>query len=123
MDPFRIPAISAEDALRAVEKGVRLVDVRKPAARQDPEKPASGQTLPGAILRNPFDMDHSDPLIRADGPIFLACVHGHEVSQFATALLLLHGKDARYVAGGFEALIAAGAQLIPLSTNEEGDRH
>ena len=47
-------------------------------------------------------------------PLIVFCVHGHEVSRFACALLLLHGRDARYVTGGFEALKAAGAPLAPV---------
>jgi Fe-Mn family superoxide dismutase len=52
-------------------------------------------------------------------PIVVFCVHGHEVSRFGTAMLLLHGVQARYVEGGFTALVAAGADTVPLQRDEE----
>lgn len=109
MSDYLLPAISAEDALAAMADGARLLDIRKPAARA-----AAGKTVAGAEIRDPFAFGHDDPLTEAETPLVVFCVAGHEVSQYACALLLLHGRDARYVAGGYAALVAAGAPLAAL---------
>ena len=107
-DDFRLPAISAGDVLRGAPGGVRLLDVRKAAARA-----ASRQGLDGAAWIDPLTLGFGHPVLAA-GPLAFFCVHGHEVSRFATALALVAGCEARYVRGGFAALAAAGAPLTPL---------
>lgn len=110
MPDFTLPSIDAAGALESASTGAAvLVDLRKPEAVA-----ASKVLIRGAERRNPFVFSHGDPLIRDPRPLIVFCVHGHEVSQFACALLLLHGRNARYVRGGFEALRAAGAALEPL---------
>ena len=109
MTDYHLPAISAEDALAAMADGAVLLDIRKPKARAE-----AGQTIAGALARDPFAFSHDDPLTETEAPVVVFCVAGHEVSQFACALLLLHGRDARYVVGGYNALVAAGAPLVAL---------
>ena len=130
-DPFQLPSIPAAEALsRARDEsflsraraesslrdrpatGLRatLIDLRKP-----PAVLASGHRIKGAEVRDPFTFGHQDPLMQANGPLITFCVHGHEVSQFACALLMLHGRNACYVLGGYEALVAAGAALEDIS--------
>jgi len=115
MSDFTLPQIDASSALGLAAAGKAvLIDLRKPQAIA-----GSGQMIRGAEPRNPFTFSHDDPLmadpLKADcGPLLVFCVHGHEVSQFACALLMVHGRDARYVTGGFEALKAAGAPLVPI---------
>ena len=110
-DPFTLPAVTARQAIARTAEGALLVDLRKPAARA-----ASGAAIVGAEIRDPYSFAHDDPLMEADGPVIAFCVHGHEVSQFGCALLLLHGREASYVEGGFEALAVAGAPLTELPT-------
>ncbi|MEL7471030.1 MAG: rhodanese-like domain-containing protein [Pseudomonadota bacterium] len=105
-DPFHLPTISATRALQIAREGATLIDLRK-----TPTALASGHRISGALSRNPFEFNHLDPLTQAQGKLVTFCVHGHEVSQFACALLLLHGRDSCYVTGGYEALVAAGATL------------
>ena len=113
-DQYHLPSIEAAGALAALSAGrVLLVDVRKPDAVA-----RSGRAIAGAVQRDPFTLGHRDPLTRSRRVIVTFCVHGHEVSRFACALLLLHGVDARYVAGGYEALVAAGAATRPLDAME-----
>ncbi len=110
LDPdtsHQLPAFSAADALAV--PGLRFIDVRKAPARA-----ASGRTIAGAEWHDPFSLGHAHPLVTAEGPIAIFCVHGHEVSQFVCALLKLHGRDAHYVTGGYEALVAAGAPTDPI---------
>ena len=109
-DTYTLPALSAAQALSRAKDGARLVDIRKVPARAN-----SGRTVRGAELRDPFTFGHADPLLESDQPLIVFCVHGHEVSQFACALMLVHGCEAAYVSGGFEALVEAGAELEELS--------
>lgn len=106
----RRPFLSDAEALAARAQGATRVDLREPAARA-----ASGVTVAGTAIRDPLSFGHADPLTRAAGPILAFCVRGREVSRVACALLLVHGREARYVAGGFGALVAAGATLAPIA--------
>ena len=108
---FLLPSISAAEALARSAEGAALVDLRKPPARA-----ADGRTVRGAEIRDPFSFGHDDPLMTDGRPVIAFCVHGHEVSQFGCALLMVHGRDAVYVRGGFEALVAAGVPLQELAT-------
>jgi Fe-Mn family superoxide dismutase len=111
MPEFTLPRIDAASALRLAASGeALLVDLRKL-----PAVAASGALVDGAERRDPFAFSHDDPLMAETRPLIAFCVHGHEVSQFGCALMMIHGRDARYVTGGFEALKAAGAPLIPLA--------
>ncbi|MEM9783338.1 MAG: rhodanese-like domain-containing protein [Pseudomonadota bacterium] len=113
-ETWTLPTITADDAVDALRLGRRaLIDVRKPEARQ-----RDGRRIAEATWIDPQSLDHRHPLTAADAPVAVFCVHGHEVSHFACALLLVHGRDARLVTGGFEALVAAGAPLSPLLIND-----
>lgn len=105
-EPFQLPSIPATEALVRARDGATLIDLRK-----TPAVVASGHRIAGALIRDPYAFGHADPLTDASGPLVAFCVHGHEVSQFACALLMLHGRDVCYVSGGYEALVAAGAAL------------
>lgn len=105
--PHSLPALSAEDALARPD--TRLIDVRKAPARA-----ASGRDVAGADWHDPYSLGHDHVLMHGTGPVAVFCVHGHEVSQFACALMRLHGRDVHYVTGGYEALTAAGARTQPL---------
>jgi rhodanese-related sulfurtransferase len=45
--------------------------------------------------------------------VLVYCVHGHEVSQTAAALLRAAGFDARHLQGGFEGWAAQGRPISP----------
>ncbi|MEM9045589.1 MAG: rhodanese-like domain-containing protein [Pseudomonadota bacterium] len=104
--PFLLPSVSAAEALALAQSGEAiLIDLRKP-----PAVARDGRRAKGALIRDPFTFGHDDPLMADERPLIAFCVHGHEVSQFASALLMVHGCDARYVTGGFEALVEAGIE-------------
>lgn len=107
MSDFCLPSVSAAEAL--AQTGALWLDIRRPEARI-----ASGRTVAGAELRDPLRFGHDDPLTAEPRPIVVFCAHGHELSRFGCALLLVHGREARYVRGGFEALEAAGAPVVAL---------
>ncbi len=115
MSDHQIPSISAKDAItRLTADNVRLLDVRKREARAN-----SGETIASAIWRDPFKLPTDADLAQDPAPTLVFCVHGHEVSQFAAAWLLMHGADAVYVRGGFEALRRAGAPLTAPTAESE----
>ncbi len=101
-DPY-LPAIEAAEALADPRQ---LIDVRKAADRD------GAPDIEGAHWIDPFRLDHDHPLIEAAAPVIFFCVHGHEVSRYACALARLHHIDAAYVEGGYEALVAAGAERV-----------
>ena len=104
--------ISAEDLShrQATAEPVRIFDVRRPPAIE----PAS-RFLPGSRWRNHMEaLDWAGHLSRQN-LIVLNCVHGHNVSQIATALLRQQGYNARALAGGVDGWIEAGLPTIAQS--------
>ncbi|MEL6678203.1 MAG: rhodanese-like domain-containing protein, partial [Pseudomonadota bacterium] len=104
MPEFHLPACTAQEALR--RPNAHLIDVRREAALQ-----ASGKIVADARWIDPLALDHRHDVLRARKPLIFYCAHGHEISQFAAALALLHKCDACFVRHGFAALVDAGAPL------------
>lgn len=101
--------ISAEDLSHrlATAEPVRIFDVRRPPAIE----PGS-RFLPGSRWRNHVEaLDWANGLSR-DKLIVLNCMHGHNISQIATALLREKGYNARALAGGVDGWIEAGLPTI-----------
>lgn len=94
-------SITPLEAARMMETAT-IIDVRKAPARN-----ASGLTIPGAARLLPPDAAKRWREFEGK-PVILFCVHGHEISQSASALFAENGIDAPYMAGGFEAWRAAG---------------
>ena len=110
MSGYHLPSLTASEVLaRGAE---HLIDLRKRAAVA-----ADGRMLRGAVWIDPFKLRFGHPCLKL-GPLVFYCVHGHEVSQFGTALARVQGCEAAYVLGGFEALVAAGADLVPWAERE-----
>ena len=103
MGEYRLPGILPDTLEKQRARGARIVDVRRRVAME-----ASGRRVEGAVWVDPETLGLSHPVLRGDVPLVFYCVHGHEVSQFATALALVAGREAVYVRGGFAALVAAG---------------
>ncbi|MEM9473190.1 MAG: chromate resistance protein ChrB domain-containing protein [Pseudomonadota bacterium] len=104
--------ISAEDLSHrlALAEPVRVFDVRRPPAIE----PGS-RFLPGSRWRNHVTaLDWAGGLPR-DRLIVLNCMHGHNVSQIATALLREAGYNARALAGGVDGWIEAGLPTVAQS--------
>ena len=102
MTNYQLPHISPTDAVAALQSGIILLDVRKADARDE-------RTVATATWYDPMAFDHAVAATLAKPETLIFCVHGHEVSQFVCALARIHGVNARYVVGGYEALVAAGA--------------
>ncbi len=80
-----------------------VIDVRREAAFA-----ASDHLVCGSVHRNPEKIAAWHSELPAGKVIVVACVHGHEVSQNATAELQAAGFEARYLIDGIEGWIEAG---------------
>jgi len=91
----------------------KLIDVRRAMARD-----ASGRAIEGADWLDPaawLDWKDQTP---EDRPVVLYCAYGHEIGQGLAATLCVMGRDARYLAGGFEGWQSAGCPTIELPVSE-----
>lgn len=84
-----------------------LIDVRKNAAFA-----AASDTLPGAVRRDPLQLDSWATALPAAAPVLVYCVHGHEVSQNTASALRQRGIQAVYLQGGIEAWREQGLSLV-----------
>ena len=89
-----------------------VIDVRKNDAFI-----ASGYTLPGALRRDPLQVEFWAGTLPVASSALLYCVHGHEVSQNAVAALRQRGIEAHFLQGGIEAWREEG---LPLATKAVG---
>jgi rhodanese-related sulfurtransferase len=93
-------------ALMAANETLLVLDVRKlPAYEED------DSIIAGADWRDPARIDEWGPSVDATGPVICYCVHGHEVSQGASATLRARGLDARYLIGGIDGWRQEGGAL------------
>ena len=110
MQPPPAPASTADD-LRALARSAfppTIIDVRRRAAfDRDPVR------LPMALRREPEAVEHWAGELEAWRPVIAYCVHGHEVSQNAAAVLRARGLDARSLEGGIEGWRESGGPIEP----------
>ena len=84
-----------------------VIDVRRRAVFDSDDT-----TLPAARWRDHVDADGWAGALPAGAEVVVFCVHGHNVSQLATAILRQRGIAARTLAGGIEAYRAAGGHVV-----------
>lgn len=89
------------------EQGVPLVllDVRR-----RPMFEAADEIIPGALWRDPEEVDLWSADLVQGVTITVYCVHGHQVSQGVAARLSEKRFDARYLQGGVEGWKVAGGE-------------
>jgi len=103
-------AISLRDfrTLREAFPPPQVLDVRRAAAfERDPT------LIPGAVRCLPEAVGTLVGTLEPWRPVIAVCVHGHEVSQDAAALLASHGYDARSLEGGHEQWRSEGGATLP----------
>ena len=107
--------ITPADMKTRLESGTPLLilDVRKAEAFDE-----SGEIIPGARWRDPFEIAHWIGDFDTGNPLIVHCVHGHEVSQDAARTLRDAGFDVTVLEGGFEAWREAGFDLAPAKEND-----
>ena len=74
-----------------------IIDVRR-----RPAFTSSREMIRGALRRDPEQVEAWAKSLPAASSVVVYCVHGHEVSQGAAALLAATGIDARYLEDGLE---------------------
>jgi thiosulfate sulfurtransferase len=89
-----------------------VIDVRK-----NPAYLASEYTLANAVRRDPLKITEWVAEISMTDSVLVYCVHGHEVSQEAMAILQQHGINATYLQGGIENWRAAGLPVVNKEAN------
>ena len=94
-------------ALRAAFPPPQVLDVRREAAFD-----RDRTLIPGAVRCPPDAVDALVASLEPWRPVVAVCVHGHEVSQNAAALLASHGYDARSLDGGHEQWRAEGGATV-----------
>ncbi|MCW0236436.1 MAG: chromate resistance protein [Ferrovibrio sp.] len=83
-----------------------LLDVRREERYAE-----ATSTIRGARRRRPEQLAQWAADLPREAEIILACVHGHEVSQNATAELLRRGFRARYLVDGIGGWLAASGPM------------
>lgn len=83
-----------------------IVDVRKNEAFA-----ASSYLLPGALRRDPLQVNQWGAELPQAHAVLVYCVHGHEVSQNIMAALRQRGIEALFLHGGIEAWREQGHPL------------
>lgn len=109
--PYSSPFACTPDALSArlrIDDAPLVIDVRK----NDPYL-ASGYTLPGAMRRDPLQVETWVQTLPAAASIMVYCVYGHEVGMNTMLALRAHGIAANFLEGGIEAWREQGLPLAP----------
>ena len=84
-----------------------IFDVRREAAFAE-----ATDLVPTAKWRDHRQADVWAYDLPAGRPVVVYCVHGHQVSQCAAAVLRAHGVSARYLEGGIEAYRDSGGPIV-----------
>jgi rhodanese-related sulfurtransferase len=78
--------------------------------RREADYAASGETLPGAMWKNPEKIDVWIGALPRTLDVVIYCMHGGEVSNSVVDRLQAEGVKARFIEGGIEAWKAAGGK-------------
>lgn len=84
-----------------------VIDVRKNEAFA-----AASDTLPGALRRDPLQVDSWATTLPAARAVLVYCVHGHELSQNTVKTLRQCGIHATFLQGGMEAWRDGGNPVL-----------
>jgi rhodanese-related sulfurtransferase len=97
-------------ALIADQARIALLDVRRRHAFE-----VEPGLIPGAVWRDPEQVDRWAAELNPHRSVVVYCVHGHEVSHGVAARLRNLGIEAVLLKGGIEAWKAAGGPVIASS--------
>jgi superoxide dismutase, Fe-Mn family len=107
-DAFAVTRDAVAGARAGVAPAPLLLDVRRAAAFAQ-----ATTMLPGAQWRDPAEVDRWVAALPGGHPVFVYCVHGHEVSRTTVTRLRAAGLDAWFLQGGIDGWTAAGLPVIP----------
>lgn len=80
------------------KKDVAIIDVRR-----KPDYEAEKITIPGAVWRDPEQVDQWSQDLPKDKEVIIYCVRGGSVSKSVWARLSDHKLDVKYIEGGLSA--------------------
>jgi rhodanese-related sulfurtransferase len=98
------PAIPAEEAVRRVEEGATLLDVREPDEWEAGHAPQAVHVPLAALAATVDQLDQGQPVVAV-------CRSGAR-SERAAAALAQRGYDASNLDGGMQAWVAAGLPVV-----------
>ena len=107
--PYSSPFACTPDAFSArlqSNEAPLVIDVRK----NDPYL-ASDYTLPGAMRRDPLQVEAWADTLPAAASVMVYCVYGHEVGMNTMLALRTRGINANFLEGGIEAWREQGLPL------------
>jgi thiosulfate sulfurtransferase len=97
---------AALNALIADRADIAILDVRRrPAFEAEP------RLIPGAVWREPEEVEIWAEALNRNRSAVVYCVHGHEVSKGVVDRLRTRGFEAALLEGGFEAWQASGGPV------------
>jgi len=79
--------------------------------RREADYASSGETIPGAMWKNPDKIDIWIDAVPRTLDVVIYCVRGGSVSNSVVDRLQAAGVKARFIEGGIEAYKAAGGKL------------
>ena len=79
--------------------------------RREADYAASGETIPGAMWKNPDKVDAWIGALPLTLDVVIYCVRGGGVSNSVVDRLQAAGIKARFIEGGIEAFKAAGGEV------------
>ena len=88
------------------KRDVVIFDVRQ---RADCE--ADGETIPGAVWRDPEQVDLWSKDLPGEKEVVVYCVRGGSVSKSVATRLLDENVDVRYIEGGLSAWKESGGEV------------
>jgi rhodanese-related sulfurtransferase len=80
--------------------------------RREADYAASGETIPGALWKNPDKIDAWIGAVPRTLDVVIYCVRGGSVSNSVVDRLQAAGVKARFIEGGLEAYKAAGGKVV-----------
>jgi rhodanese-related sulfurtransferase len=80
--------------------------------RREADYAASGETIPGAMWKNPDKIDAWIGALPLTQDVVIYCVRGGSVSNAVVDRLQAAGVKARFIEGGLEAYKAAGGKVV-----------
>lgn len=79
--------------------------------RREADYAASGETIPGALWKNPDKIDAWINALPRTLDVVIYCARGGSVSNSVVDRLQAEGVKARFIEGGIEAWKAAGGKI------------
>lgn len=104
---MRLPISPDELRLLLETRSVALIDVRRKADYE-----AEPHLIPGAVWRDPAQVDSWSRELSKDRPVVVYCVKGGSVSQSIADNLNKKQVTTRYVEGGLKAWKESGGSTV-----------